>query len=105
MKKLIIAALLCIGFTSFAQEKKKNPNQGQFQTSSPQQKNENRVKRMVEELNLDSSQEQQLVSLFKNYPTNGTNKLTPEERKEYNKKLKEILTPDQMALLKSKRKQ
>ncbi len=104
MKKLIIIALLCIGTACFAQEKQVNKKTERFQTITPQQKNENRLKRMVEELNLDSNQEQQIKALLKNYQTLGNGELSPTDRKDFNKKLKSILTPEQIALMKSKRR-
>ncbi len=104
MKRLIIVALLCLGISSFAQEKQSNQKIERFQTITPQQKNENRVKRMVEELNLDSNQEQQIRALLKNYQTLGNGELYLNDRKDFNKNLKSILTPEQMALMKSKRR-
>ncbi len=104
MKRLIIVTLLYLGISSYAQEKQSNQKIERFQTITPQQKNENRVKRMVEELNLDSSQEQQIRGLLKNYQTLGNGELYSNDRKDFNKNLKSILTPEQMALMKSKRR-
>jgi protein CpxP len=63
MKKIIIAALLVIGFSTYAQEgtePKKKSNKGSKEMKSPEQRSEAMLAKMTTELNLDASQQAQI---------------------------------------------
>ena len=63
MKKLIIAALLVIGFSSYAQEQNqsgKRSNKNQRERLSPEQRNQAQLDKMTTELNLDAHQQEQI---------------------------------------------
>ena len=63
MKKLIIAALLVIGFSSYAQEQnqsEKRSNKNQRERLSPEQRNQAQLDKMTTELNLDAHQQEQI---------------------------------------------
>ncbi|KDN54890.1 Spy/CpxP family protein refolding chaperone [Flavobacterium seoulense] len=94
MKKLIIAALLVVSVSTFAQNGNR-PQRGNF---SPEQ----RVERMSKELNLDAAQQDQLKQLYAEQAKNRENQKgfsreqMQEERKKTDDKLKAILTPEQL---------
>lgn len=63
MKKLIIAALLVIGFSSFAQDQnqsEKRSNKNQRERLSPEQRSQAQLDKMTTELNLDAKQQEQI---------------------------------------------
>ena len=63
MKKLIIATLLVIGFSSYAQEQNqsgKRSNKNQRERFSPEQRNQAQLDKMTTELNLDAHQQEQI---------------------------------------------
>ena len=95
MKKLIIVALLAIGFTTFAQEGKKKKGQ--------EVSTEMRMKKLTEELSLNADQQKQLApvleeqaSIMKAIKANPESKEENRAKmKETGKKIKGILTPEQ----------
>jgi C1A family cysteine protease len=95
MKKLIIVALLAIGITSFAQEGKKKKG-NEIST-------EMRLKKMTEELSLNSDQQKKLAPVLEEQAANmKAMKENPDSRdenrakmKETGKKMKDILTAEQ----------
>jgi protein CpxP len=95
MKKLIIAALLVVGVSSFAQNNNERPQRGDF---SP----EKRVERLTTQLNLDAKQQEQVKQLYAEQAKNReaqkgfSREQMQEERKKSNEKLKTILTPEQL---------
>jgi protein CpxP len=115
MKKLIIAALLVIGFSSYAQ-------QGQWQNMSPEQRTQAQLERLTTELKLDAKQQEQIKPILAEQTArreamraermaNGGKELTDEERQvarqkrteqqaEMDNKLKAILTPEQFKKMK-----
>lgn len=125
MKKLIIAALLVIGISSFAQEtqpeKKSNKGQ-QKEKMSPEQRNQALLDKMTTELKLDASQQEQIKPIIAEQTAklqamrdqrmaNNAKELTSEERKALmqkrneekaatDAKLKAILTPEQFKKMK-----
>ncbi|HRA72244.1 MAG TPA: hypothetical protein PLB11_05420 [Flavobacterium sp.] len=125
MKKLIIAALLVIGISSFAQEtqpeKKSNKGQ-QKEKMSPEQRNQALLDKMTTELKLDASQQEQIKPIITEQTAklqamrdqrmaNNAKELTSEERKALmqkrneekaatDAKLKAILTPEQFKKMK-----
>lgn len=125
MKRLIIAALLVISSSTFAQEQNqpdKKGNKGQRERMSPEHRNQASLERITTELNLDNQQQEQIKPIIaeqfsklqamrdQRMATNGK-ELTSEERnvlmqkrKEEkaatDAKLKAILTPEQFKKMK-----
>lgn len=67
MKKLIIAALLVIGFSSFAQDQnqsEKRSNKNQRERLSPEQRSQAQLDKMTTELNLDAKQQEQIKPIL-----------------------------------------
>ncbi len=106
MKKLIIAALLVVGVSSFAQNNNDRPQRGNM---TPEQRNQNRVERMTKELSLDAKQQEQLKQFYveeaqarEAQRANTTEKKgqgrenMEAQRKATEEKMKTILTPEQL---------
>ncbi len=125
MKKLIIAVLLVIGFSSFAQEqtpKEKKSKKEQKERMSPEQRNQALLDRMTTELKLDTKQQEQIKPILAEQSAklqamrdqrmaSNSKELTSEERKALmqkrteeraatDAKLKAILTPEQFKKMK-----
>ncbi|WP_051590658.1 Spy/CpxP family protein refolding chaperone [Flavobacterium daejeonense] len=66
MKKLIIAALLVVSVSTFAQEKQERSQRGDMRNMTPEQRAERRVERMTKDLNLDAKQQEQLKQMYAN---------------------------------------
>lgn len=109
MKKLIIAALLVVSISTFAQDKKERPQRADMEKMTPEQRNEKRVERMTKELNLDTKQQDQLKQLYAEeaqareaQKANAKGKkgqgreMMAEQRKASEEKMKAILTPEQL---------
>src|SRR3970040_2153562 len=67
MKKLIIAALLVVGMTSFAQERDKMERRqhgNDMEKFTPEQRNELMMKKMTLELDLSAKQQAQMTSII-----------------------------------------
>ena len=114
MKKLIIAALLVIGFSSFAQ--------GQGQNMTPEERNKAQLEKMTTDLKLDANQQEQIKPIIAEQTArreamraeraaNSGKELTDDERAaarqkrteqqaETDKKYKAILTADQFTKMK-----
>jgi Spy/CpxP family protein refolding chaperone len=114
MKKLIIAALLIVGMTTFAQDKKERPKRADMGKMTPEQRNERRIERMTTELNLDAAQQEKLKQLYADEAKNREAKMAEmkdkkgqgremmaEQMKANEGKMKEILTPEQFKKWKS----
>ena len=119
MKKLIIAALLVVGISAFAQDKKEVPKRGDrtgMERMSPEQRNEAMLKRMTTQLNLNAQQQEQMKQVLAEQTAKreamraernaGQEKVSKEDRaamrekmmadqKIMQEKMKSILTPDQ----------
>lgn len=106
MKKLIIAALLVVSVSTFAQEntgKKNRSENGKMEMKSPEARAEARLKAMTKELSLDASQQEQMKKIIAEQATkmeamrakrmeNKDAKPSKEERKAMMEKLKEERT-------------
>lgn len=126
MKKLIIAALLVIGFSSFAQDQTqpdKKSNKGQKEKMSPEQRSQAQLDKMTTELNLDAKQQEQIKPIIVEQTAKreamraermagNSKELTDEERESLKQKRKEekaamdnklkaILSPEQFQKLKT----
>lgn len=127
MKKLIIAALLVVSVSAFAQdqnqpEKKSNRGGQQRERMSPEQRNQALLDRMTTELKLDTKQQEQIKPILAEQSAklqamrdqrmaSNSKELTSEERKVLmqkrteeraatDAKLKAILTPEQFKKMK-----
>jgi protein CpxP len=101
MKKLIVAAFLVVGFTTFAQvEKKENAKKEPIERMTPAERSQMALKRMTKNLNLNEAQQKQINALFSEQEAkrgDGKTKLTKEDRKNMEDKISKILTPEQNA--------
>jgi hypothetical protein len=64
MKKMVIAALLMIGMTSFAQEKAPMAKKERMEEFTPEQRNELHLKRMTLKLGLNASQQKEMSKII-----------------------------------------
>lgn len=127
-KKLIIAALLVVGFTSYAQDQNQaegKSNRGQQrERMSPEQSSKAQLDKLTSELKLDAKQQEQIKPIIEEQIAkrkammaermgnkDAQKKMTPEERKvamaarkeertAMENKLKAILTPEQFKKMK-----
>ena len=96
MKKLIIAAVLMIGMTSFAQT---TPGEKGHKTErlSPDQRNEKHLKKLTTELNLNEKQQKEIGAILAEQSSK--REANKEERKAQMQangaKIKAVLTPEQ----------
>ena len=101
MKKLIVAAFLVVGFTTFAQvEKKEKGDKEPMEKMSPEKRGEREVKRMTKDLGLNDSQQKEMKALFSEPASKrgeGDKKPSKEERKAMKDKISKILSPEQNA--------
>lgn len=119
MKKLIIALVLGMGMTCFAQEATQKSNRGDMQNMTPEQRVEKQLAKMTKDLSLDVKQQEAVGALLKEKSAKAQEarakreamrssgqKMTDEQRNEFRTamqserndteaKLKTILTPDQ----------
>jgi septal ring factor EnvC (AmiA/AmiB activator) len=127
MKKLFLAALLVVGFTTFAQEQKEKLQRPEMEKLSPEQRSQLQLKKITKELNLNLDQQAQVQKLIAEQsakrealrakikeskdshekPTAEDRAMMNEEKKEGKKamddKLKSILTPEQFEKWMSRR--
>lgn len=96
MKKLVVAALLVVGLTTFAQEKGKK---GDFKEMTPEQRTEVQVKKMTKDLDLNETQQKQVKELLNSQKEDRTEML--DKRKEM-KETAEKATKEQRAEMKAK---
>ncbi|MBA0884584.1 hypothetical protein [Flavobacterium undicola] len=109
MKKLIIAALLVVGVSSFAQDNTDRPQRANMGNMTPEQRTEQRVARMTKDLNLDAKQQEQVKQLYTEQAqareaqrANATDKKDQgrenmeAQRKAMEGKIAAILTPEQL---------
>jgi protein CpxP len=101
MKKLIVAAFLVVGFTTFAQvEKKENAKKEPMEKMSPAERSQMALKRMTKNLSLNEAQQKQISTLFSEEVAKigeSQAKPTKEDRKMMKDKISKILTPEQNA--------
>lgn len=119
MKKLIIALVLGMGMTCFAQEGSPRPNRGEMQNMTPEQRVQRQVEKMTKDLSLDAKQQEAVNKLLteksvkaqearakREAQRTSGEKMTDEqrnafrtamqtEREDTDNKLKAILTADQ----------
>lgn len=64
MKKVCIVALLVIGLSSFAQERKERHPKGEMEQMTPEQRNQLHLKKMTLDLDLNAKQQEQLTKIL-----------------------------------------
>jgi DNA primase catalytic subunit len=64
MKNLIIALVLVLGMTSFAQERKEKPSREEMEKFTPEQRNQLMLKKMTLELDLNAKQQEQVKQVI-----------------------------------------
>lgn len=126
MKKIIIAALLVVSISSFAQDQtkpSKKGNKGQKEKMSPEKRNQELLDKMTTELKLDANQQEQMKPIIAEQSAkmdamraaraNGNGqKMTSEEREAFkakrqedkkatDAKFKTILSPEQFKKMKA----
>ena len=82
MKRLIIAALLVAGMTTYAQEKREMPNRANVERMTPEERQDRQVKKLTSELTLTAQQQDQVKQLLASQTTTREN---PADRKELSK--------------------
>jgi protein CpxP len=100
MRKLIVAAFLVVGFTTFAQvEKKENAKKEQTEKMSPAERSQMALKRMTKNLSLNEAQQKQMSALLLEAEANKVtnNKAAKSDRQLMKDKISKILTPEQNA--------
>ena len=64
MKNVCIVALLVIGLSSFAQERKERHPKGEMEQMTPEQRNQLHLKKMTLDLDLNAKQQEQLTKIL-----------------------------------------
>ncbi|OJX52180.1 MAG: hypothetical protein BGO88_16620 [Flavobacterium sp. 38-13] len=110
MKKMFVFAVLMIGMASFAQEKPvvKKMDRAKMERLTPEQRNEQHLKKLTTDLGLNESQQKQMAALLSEQSAKREAKKAEreklmqakrternEEMKAFDTKVKAILTPDQ----------
>ena len=99
MKKLFIVALLVVGMTSFAQERKARPERAQMEQMTPEQRNQLHLKKMTLELDLNASQQKEMSKIIVEQSTKREARMA--ERKANKDSAKKQLTADERFAKKS----
>jgi len=121
MKKLIVAAMLVVGMTTFAQEKNAKPLMKASEKIDAKQRADENLKQLTEELKLSDDQQKHMAEIIEVYSAKreaalaerkaniaNKTKITAEESKKineerkaerqvYNEKIKTLLTAEQYA--------
>ena len=99
MKKLFIIALLVVGMTSFAQERKTRSDRAKMEQLTTEQKNQLHLKKMTLELDLNASQQKEISKIIAEQSAKRETKKA--ERKGTNESVKKQLTSDALFAKKS----
>ncbi|WKL43041.1 hypothetical protein [Flavobacterium sp. ZE23DGlu08] len=100
MKKLFIVALLVVGMTSFAQERKARPERAKMEQMTPEQRNQLHLKKLTLELDLNASQQKEMSKIIAEQSAKREAKMA--ERKATKDSDKKQLTSDELFAKKSK---
>lgn len=100
MKKLFIVALLVVGMTSFAQERKARPERAKMEQMTPEQRNQLHLKKMTLELDLNASQQKEMSKIIAEQSAKREARIA--ERKANKDSAKKQLTADELFAKKSK---
>ncbi len=93
MKKLFIVALLVVGMTSFAQERKARPERAKMEQMTPEQRNQLHLKKMTLELDLSTSQQKEMSKIIAEQSTKREARMA--ERRASKDSAKKQLTADE----------
>lgn len=99
MKKLFILALLVVGMTSFAQERKVRSERAKMEQMTPEQRNQLHLKKMTLELDLNASQQKEMSTVIAEQSTKREARMA--ERKATKDSAKKQLTSDELFAKKS----
>ena len=101
MKKLIVATMLVLGISTFAQvEKKENDAEELIEKVSPEKQVEMVLKRMTKQLKLNEAQQKEMKVIITEQEAKraeGNFNPSKEDRMAMNEKITKILNPDQKA--------
>lgn len=101
MKKLIVATLLVVGMSTFAQvENKEKEGNDPMEKMSPAERAEKGLKRMTKQLNLTEAQQKQMKAIMAEQEAKRADanfKPSKEDRLAMKEKISKILTPEQNA--------
>lgn len=86
MKRFVVAALLVVGITTYAQVKRESPQQSNIERMSPEERQEKQIKRMTAELNLNSTQQFQIKQLLADQSANREKKINRNDLSKAEKK-------------------
>lgn len=99
MKKLIVAAVLFVGFTTFAQvEKKEIAKKQPMEKITPAERSQRELKRITKDLGLNETQQKQMAEIISERDAKRADaqfKPTKEDRKANKERISKILTPEQ----------
>lgn len=111
MKKMFVLAVLMIGMTSFAQEKPvqgKKAERAKMEKLTPEQRNEQHLKKLTKDLSLNESQQKQMATILSEQSAKREAKKAEREKmmeakrserkaemEATDSKIKAILTPEQ----------
>ena len=101
MKKLIVAAFLVAGLSTFAQVEKNEKEKSESREKlSPEERTQRELKRMTKALHLTDVQQKEMTALFSEIQSKraeNQGKPSKEDRKVMKDKINKILTPEQAA--------
>ena len=101
MKKLIVAAFLVAGLSTFAQVEKNEKEKSESREKlSPEERTQRELKRMTKVLKLTDAQQKEMTALFSEMQSKraeNQGKPSKEDRKAMKDKINKILTPEQAA--------
>ena len=101
MKKLIVAAFLVAGLSTFAQVEKNEKEKSESREKlSPEERTQRELKRMTKVLKLTDAQQKEMTALFSEMQSKraeNQGKPSKEDRKVMKDKINKILTPEQAA--------
>lgn len=103
MKKVCIVALLVIGLSSFAQERKERHPKGEMEQMTPEQRNQLHLKKMTLDLDLNAKQQEQLTKILadqsaKREAMKAENKAKMEEAKAIRFEMKKKILDEQIEM-------
>ena len=99
MKKLFVVALLFVGLTNFAQERKGRTERAEMEQLTPEQRNQLHLKKLTLELDLTAAQQKEIASVIADESAKRETKMA--ERKAKNE-TKKALTANEKFEIKSK---
>lgn len=99
MKKLFVVALLFVGLTNFAQERKGRTEKAEMEQLTPEQRNQLRLKELTLELDLSATQQKEISQIIADESTKREAKMAERKAK---KETEKTLTANEKFEMKSK---